>query len=509
MSNTISSTYMNLPVPVVGVDPGPQWGTDLNSCLTLIDQHNHSAGSGVQINPSGLNINVDLPMNSNNLVLTRSVRYVPQGAPLALPTDLGCTYVVGVDLYYNDVTGNQIRLTQGGSIVGTTGSITGLTSPASASYVAVNQTFVWQSAANTPANLDAASIILRNLSVNSKGLTLSPPLAMGSNYSITLPALPSATSFLTMSTSGVIQNYSATATSILGRASNSAGPLADIVSTVDDVVLTRSSSALSFSKATLACISPVITPITSNYTTTSIDNYLKLTASGGAFTVTLHTPSFNQLMILERTDTTFANQITISGTISGASNWKMCTAGETLQLMYSTTDSEWKCVSHYAQTDWVNTGAIVIGAETTAPTKGTVGVDQLWYRRSGRDIYLKLIYNQTALGSAANGSGQYFFTIPATVDTSIIPAVGGPVDADMVNTSNVNSIIPGSAFISNSGARGQGVPVLRTSTTFSITATQEMTTGTAVYGSAIYGMANATTGFNVSVGPLPILGWKA
>lgn len=204
MANTVISPNMNLPVPVVGVDPGPQYAQDVNSALTLIDGHTHAPGSGVQVNPSGLNINTDLPFSNNNATFLRSVRFQPQPGSISGATDLGCLYENVVDLYYIDGNGNNIRITQSGGIVGTPGSISGLTSPASATYVSANETFVFQSDVNTPANIDAASYILRNLTANSFGLTLAPPTAMSSNTTITLPTLPSAVAFLSMDTSGNI-----------------------------------------------------------------------------------------------------------------------------------------------------------------------------------------------------------------------------------------------------------------------------------------------------------------
>lgn len=204
MSNTVPSANMSLPIPIVSQAPGPEWASDINACLTIVDAHNHAAGYGVPINPDGMNINSDLTMNSNDLIAIRTTRFSAQSGPLSDVTDIGCLYESGVDLYYNDGLGNQVRITQSGGVAGSPGSIASLSSPASATYVAGTETFVWQSDANTPANLDAASVILRNLVVNSKGLTLNPPNAMGSNYSITLPTLPGATSFLTMDSSGNI-----------------------------------------------------------------------------------------------------------------------------------------------------------------------------------------------------------------------------------------------------------------------------------------------------------------
>lgn len=193
---------MSMPVPVPSVDFGPDWANNINACLSIIDGHNHALGTGVQVTPAGLNINVDLPMNDNNLTTTRSVRFTAQGAPLSLPADLDCIYVSGVDLYYNDGAGNEIRLTQGGSIAGSNGSITGLVPPASASYAL--GTFVFQSAVNTPANIDVGSVIIRNVTAGSNGITVSAPNALASNYTITLPLLPSSTAFMRISPSGTI-----------------------------------------------------------------------------------------------------------------------------------------------------------------------------------------------------------------------------------------------------------------------------------------------------------------
>lgn len=198
-----NSPNMNLPVPGVGLTDGPQYATDVNNCLTLLDQHDHSPGKGVQITPAGLNITSDLPININNLTLVRSVRFSPQAAPLAGPSDLGCLYESGVDLYYNDGSGNQVRITQSGGVAGSPGSIANLTSPASASYVALSKTFVWQSDALTPANLDAGSLILRNIVSGSDGLTLSPPTLV-SDYTLTLPFIPGSTKLMTLDASGVM-----------------------------------------------------------------------------------------------------------------------------------------------------------------------------------------------------------------------------------------------------------------------------------------------------------------
>jgi hypothetical protein len=191
MPNTTISPNMNMPVPVVGVDPGPTWASDINSCLSIIDSHTHTAGQGVPITPSAININSDLSWNGFNLTGLRSVRFNSHTAALATAADLGCLYEVGVDLYYNDGAGNQIRITQSGTVSGSTGTITGLPSgTASASFAA--GTFTFQSATSTPASLAVGPTTIAQAVASGKGVTISANNAQASNYNLTLPtALPS------------------------------------------------------------------------------------------------------------------------------------------------------------------------------------------------------------------------------------------------------------------------------------------------------------------------------
>lgn len=206
MAFTVSPN-MSLIVPGVGTEPGPTWASDLNTDLSILDSHDHSPGNGVQITPDGLDINADLSFTNNNATSLRSVRFSAQGAPLSDPSDVGCIYESGVDLYYNDGNGNQIRITASGGIAGSPGSIANLVSPASATYVSADETFVWESDTQVAANMDFRNAILRNDGAASKALTLSPPLAMAADYSLVLPSLPASTKIMRLDNSG---NMSAT-----------------------------------------------------------------------------------------------------------------------------------------------------------------------------------------------------------------------------------------------------------------------------------------------------------
>lgn len=186
MADTITSPNMNLPVPIVGTAPGPNYATDLDSCMTLIDRHDHTPGNGVAITPQGMDINTDLDFEGNFALNTAGLGMEAQ---VSTPAN-GFVYISGVDLYFTDLNGNNIRMTQTGAVAGTPGSITNLLAPASASYVSASKSFVWQSNTNIAANLDAASLLMRNISPNSTfALTLSPPNALSSNFTLTLPVI--------------------------------------------------------------------------------------------------------------------------------------------------------------------------------------------------------------------------------------------------------------------------------------------------------------------------------
>lgn len=209
---------MNLVIPAVGTTAGPQYATDLNASLEIIDSHNHSSGSGVPITPSGLSISSDLSFLSNNATLLRSVRFTTQASPLALVTDLGCLYESGVDLYYNDGNGNQVRITQSGGVAGTPGSISGLVAPASVTYTPANQTFTFQSAALTSGNIDVGSVVIRNVVASSFGVTLSAPSTLAANYTLTQPVgLPGSNARL-YATSGGVEAWELAYDAIIGSA---------------------------------------------------------------------------------------------------------------------------------------------------------------------------------------------------------------------------------------------------------------------------------------------------
>lgn len=186
MADIVISPNMKLPIPVVGVDLGPDWANNVNASLNAIDSHNHSADQGVPITPDGLNINSDLNMQGNDLTNTRSVRFVNNLVPLAALLDLGCIYEAGGELYYNDASGNQVQITLNGAVTGATGTITGLPSgTASASFA--GGTFTFQKATSTAATMNVGPIVTQAGTAGSKTVTIAPSVSQPANYALTWP----------------------------------------------------------------------------------------------------------------------------------------------------------------------------------------------------------------------------------------------------------------------------------------------------------------------------------
>lgn len=192
---------MNLVLPTIAVDTGLAWEQAMNTNSAVIDQHNHSIGSGSQIGSGGVLVASDFAFNNNNAISLKSVRFQQQTVALAGASDLSCLYATtgAGDLYYNDGSGNQVRITSGGLVNATASGISSGT--ATASFVA--SVLVVNSASNTPANVQCASILIGNTGVSgSKYVTLNPQPAMGANYSLTLPSVQASTGFMVLDTSG-------------------------------------------------------------------------------------------------------------------------------------------------------------------------------------------------------------------------------------------------------------------------------------------------------------------
>jgi len=196
---TIPSPNMLLPVPIVGVDPGPDYATNVNSCFFFIDTHDHTAGKGVKITPNGLDITSALTFANNPATNLSYVNFQAQPAV----TVLRSVYVVGNDLFYKDGAGASIQITASGGVAGTPGSIGGLTGGASCSYSGAQQAFIFSRNGTQAANIDVANVILRNLTAPYPTVTIAAPLSLPTSYTVTYPSsLPPVQRFATLDNTG-------------------------------------------------------------------------------------------------------------------------------------------------------------------------------------------------------------------------------------------------------------------------------------------------------------------
>lgn len=219
MANTVNSANMMFPVPQVGIDPGPTWASDLNSCLTIVDAHDHTVGNGVKITPNGMNISSDLPFANNSATGLLKTSFTSQVAAL---TGTNFLSFIGGNLYVNDSSGNQIPITSGGGVAGSPGSIGSLASPASATYSAGSKLFTWLASAGKSAAMDNGAVTIRETNVASaKGITLQSPTSLAADYNLTLlTGLPASTQYISCDTSG---NLGTATPDTIGSAMTSTG----------------------------------------------------------------------------------------------------------------------------------------------------------------------------------------------------------------------------------------------------------------------------------------------
>lgn len=192
-----STPNMNLLQPAPG-SLGPQWAEDLNTNANTLDTHDHSSGKGIPITPSGMNINTDLSIQSFSLLDAKSVKFVNQTSSLAA-SGAQDIYIKNGDLFYANG-GTDVQITNGGSVAGASGSISGLVSPASCVFSGQQFSFFYD--AGTYADLRCRDL---TLSTNG-GSTLKVTQAVSATYTLTLPASPPATStqLVAMNTTGTL-----------------------------------------------------------------------------------------------------------------------------------------------------------------------------------------------------------------------------------------------------------------------------------------------------------------
>jgi len=152
-------------------------------------------------------------------------------------------------------------------------------------------------------------------------------------------------------------------------------------------------------------------------------------------------------------------------------------------------------------------GTIIIGAVTTAPTKGTISSDSVKYQRIGYQGIFSYSYRQTSAGSA--GNGDYLFSLPGglSFDTGKVSTYTGAISGALTNPAIHSSMLlaTASATDNTNGAVAYVVPY--SSTQFRILTTLSSTNGTFL-SSSNSPLSNSNLSFKANF-IAPISGWSS
>jgi len=237
-----------------------------------------------------------------------------------------------------------------------------------------------------------------------------------------------------------------------------------------ETMITNGSGVLSWSAVGGGSSSLDVEAISSTDSTDADNNVVSL--SGASFTLTLHTAVGNtgQALDLLHSGTSLTQVYTlattsgqtIGGIASGA--YALYTAGESLKLVSD--GANWLILSHVAQTEWVDAGAITIDGVTTAPTKSSTATDDNFYwRRNARNAELRMLYRQTGNSGGAAGSGSYIFSLPTgLVAEETLPDIN--LSTGSATFRPANGYLGGSVGGSSSTTAISAAVVFYTNTTF-------------------------------------------
>lgn len=203
----MSTPNMGLTLPTVSQTPGPQWASEINSDLSLLDSHDHTTGKGIQVPVAGLNINDDLPLAG--IYGVEQARYLELANQSGTIPDASLFRSAG-NLFYKNTSGVSVQITSGASVAAPVSSgWSGLSAPAAAIYSG-GVFELWED--NSPGNeiagtIQCGPVAMARASVGAAILTLTPSAAMSSGYVITLPpSEPVSSSVLSMDASGAVTN---------------------------------------------------------------------------------------------------------------------------------------------------------------------------------------------------------------------------------------------------------------------------------------------------------------
>lgn len=202
---------MNLVYPTPG-DTQNTWGTVLNTAVSLVENHDHTAGKGVLVPSAGLGINADVSWASFAITAMKALGFTEvTAASVASYADALFVNSSDHNLYFRNNGGTNVQVTAGNTLnVSIVGGIGGDYSSVGAllSYVDASRSYLLQQEGSPRpwAALQTADILLYQKAASIvNAVTLKSPNALAAGYTLTMPtALPAATSPLYVSSAGQI-----------------------------------------------------------------------------------------------------------------------------------------------------------------------------------------------------------------------------------------------------------------------------------------------------------------
>lgn len=266
--------------------------------------------------------------------------------------------------------------------------------------------------------------------------------------------------------------------------------------------------SLSSLQVQINSLRPVIKQATSNYTVLASDDII--ICSGATFAITLptavgvkgkqYTIIHNGANLTQSYSIATTGGQTVGGIVSGS--YILYTNQETLKIVSD--DSNWVILEHFAETPWIDSGAIVITATITNPTKATGPVrDKLFWKRIGSNVHIDLQYKApNSTTGAANGSGGYLFNMPngITFDTAITGANTSGVIGDFDRSY-------GTVMLSDGSAIRPGAALVYSTTQIHLWGYSTVSNSMVRVGSADFNMATTRRLYGANL-ILPVSGWQ-
>ena len=192
-------------IPTVSTTVGPDYASQVNACIEEI-----RATIDAKVTPAGLDMNATLSFLSGgtNYPITNLERANFQNKSGTIDAALypNALYVVNGDLYYNDNSGNEVRIINAGALnIAATGGITGSgygSGSVEVNWSTADAAYKLKSGASSYASAWMNDLYLNDGDTNFVRITAQ---AMAADYALTLPAaLPGSTSLLTLTSGGSV-----------------------------------------------------------------------------------------------------------------------------------------------------------------------------------------------------------------------------------------------------------------------------------------------------------------